>query len=491
MRFLFPITFLIIFSSITFANTPNAKLKERLTDHVRILASDSLKGRGLNTAGAEKARNYIVEQFNDAGIKPLGSLNGSFLQDFRFRQQLAWIPAWNIVGMVEGSDPELRHEFILIGAHYDHLGYVKNNGEKTIFPGADDNASGVAAIIELGRYFAENPERLQRSLLIVAFDAEESGLIGARHFVDNSPVPLSSIKVMFSLDMVGMLEANRGLHLKGFGTLESGPQMAQTIAEEQSLNLRRMGSRIERRTDTAPFGDAGIPAIHVFTGTNSPYHKPEDTYDLLDFEGMVTVHQFMTKVISELSTAPSVEPTRAFARTSQSGRAARGRISAGFVTNAGSGFHRFEEEFFRANALFSASTGLFLQMPIGRVFTFQPEALFDWHGSRADGGNFRRYSLTIPMNMQIGTPRTSDSFVRLYIFGGPYFRYNLGGSAGGEDLDFAVYNQQEWGLSYGMGLQVMNIFMAFTHRRALNGIFTDSTIKQFDTGSFFTMGYAF
>lgn len=487
-------SFSIIFIFITFlanSQTTDQPVRERLMSHVKVLASDSLQGRGLGTSGAEKARQYIISQFKQANIEPLEAFNGSFLQDFRFRQGQAWIPAWNIVGVVEGSDPVLKDEFILIGAHYDHLGYRKNNGEKTIFPGADDNASGVSAIIELGRYFAENHGHSKRSLLFVAFDAEESGLLGARHFVENSPVPLASIKAMFSFDMVGMLEANRGLHLTGLRTLSNAAELVKSIAETHDITIRRTGTRIERRTDTAPFGDIGIPAIHVFTGTKSPYHKPEDTYDLLDYEGMVSIHHFMISFFSQLSTQPTVEPTSAFARASRSDRHILTGISAGLITHTGIGFHRFEEEFYRANSLFSTSAGVFVQLPFGRSLTLQPEVLFDWNGSKAEAGNFRRYSITIPLNIQIGTPRSSANFVRLYVFGGPYYRYNIGGSVGGEALDFSIYNQQEWGYNFGFGMQAMSIHIAFTLRRALDGIFNDDTIKQLDSGNFFTLGYGF
>jgi aminopeptidase YwaD len=486
---LIPILFLVLLSwRITYANSND--LKDRLREHVKILASDSLQGRGLGTSGAEKARDYIVGQFRDAGIQPLAD---DYLQNFSFRQSLAWIPAVNIVGMVEGNDSELKDEFILIGAHYDHLGYDIRNDEKRIFPGADDNASGVAAIIELGRYFAQNPELLGRSLIIVAFDAEESGLIGSRHFVDNSPVPIENIKLMFSFDMVGMYEANRGLHLRGMASLLGGDALAAEVARRHEINLRQFGENIERRTDTQPFGNAGIPAVHVYTGQKSPYHKPEDQYHLLDYDGMVTIHIFMEdflKVLShesELRQSPSLIASVLQERTF-GGR----RPAAGFLLNTGTGFHRYPDEFFQAKTLFNISTGLYFQIPLSQVFGLQLEALYDLNGSQIDGGNFRRHSITVPLNIQFGTPGVQGEDIRLFMFTGPYYRRAFAGESAGVSLDFDnVFNRDEWGYTIGLGLNVFRIYMGYTSRRAVTNLLQSDEMKILDSNGYFSIGYRF
>ena len=465
-------------------------LEEVFRAHVRVLASDSLQGRGLGTEGTERARDYIAREFAQAGLRALPGIEGGYLQSFSFRQRLAWIPGTNIVGYIEGSDPVLKNEYIVLGAHYDHLGFEKDNGEKTIYPGADDNASGVAAIIELGRYFASRPGLLKRSLIIVAFDAEESGLIGSNWFVENSPVPVENIKLMFSLDMVGMYEANNGLHLRGIGSMESGAETAGGIAAHTGIILRNTGSNIERRTDTAPFGDAGIPAVHVFTGSKSPYHKPEDQYDLLDYRGMVKIHEFMTSFIAELASMEHIEPAPTLLAHAGMGRKVR-RLFFGFNVNAGSGFHRYDDEFFRANSLFVTSAGFYMQVPLGRLLTLQQEALFDYNGSRIERGNFRRHSATFPLNIQLGTPRVSGSPARLYLFAGPYYRYSFGGQDTGESITFDIFEQQEWGYSYGMSLEVFMFSVGFTHRRAITGLFSDSDINIFDSNNYFTLGYRF
>jgi len=137
------------------------KQADVLEQHVHILAADSLEGRGLGTKGKEKAVDYIVEQFQEAGIQPLLV---DFRHDFAFMENLIRVKATNIVGFIEGTDTKLKNEFILLGAHYDHLGYRQHKKGRTIYNGADDNASGVATIIEVARFLKENQSQLKRSV---------------------------------------------------------------------------------------------------------------------------------------------------------------------------------------------------------------------------------------------------------------------------------------------------------------------------------------
>lgn len=488
---LFFVVFLLVQTVIVYSQTD---LSVRLRDHVRILTSDSLQGRGLGTEGTLLAREYIIGQFMDAGITPLFDY---FQQPFMFRAGAAWISAVNIAGYIEGSDPDLKNEFIVIGAHMDHLGYtISNKGEKTIFSGADDNASGVAAIIELGRYFSENPSLLGRSLIIVAFDAEESGLWGSRHFVDNSPVPTKNIRLMFSLDMVGMYEANNGVHLRGMGSLAGGADEASRVAEVAGIRLRNTGSNIARRTDTAPFGDKGIPAVHVFTGTKSPYHKPEDKYDLLDYDGMGKITIYLKELLSAFSFTDTLNPDDSFTTDEIADTGLKDQfMSIGIMVNTGSGFHRYDGAYYRGNPVFGFNTGMYFQIPVNRLLSIQQEVLYDLNGSDAENGKIRRHSLTLPLNLQLGTPRGVSGPLRIYVFGGGWFRYNFGGSSGKTTLDFDTeYNRNEWGYSAGIGMDIFRFTIGFTSRRGISSIIQEDLQDSrgvFDTNRFFTLGYRF
>lgn len=175
---------------------------------VEVLASDSLKGRAYKSEEIKLAREYIIENFQKVGLKPYGN---SFEHKVSWHEQLDGNQeVTNIVGYIEGSDAKLKDEFLVIGAHYDHVGYTAD-GDTVIYNGADDNASGVSGIIELARLLLSNNQRPARSILIVAFDAEEVGLVGSTKFVKNSPIPLDKIKAMMSVDMIGRADLINGV----------------------------------------------------------------------------------------------------------------------------------------------------------------------------------------------------------------------------------------------------------------------------------------
>jgi hypothetical protein len=462
-------------------------LAERLQTHVATLAADSMEGRGLGTEGKVRAKHYIARQFEEAGLRPLGE---DFFQPLDLRIGLAWVPAVNVVGYLPGSDPALTDEYIVIGAHYDHLGYQLKDGERVIFPGADDNASGTAAVMELARLFAESPQRAGRSLVFIAFDGEESGLLGAREFLQqNGLIPNDQIQFMFSLDMVGMYEANNGLNLPGMGTLQGGGELAARVAGGHGLRIKGMTAEIPRRTDTGPFGEKGIPAAHAFTGSKSPYHKPEDTWDLLDYQGMARITLFLYDLVSEFATAPALAPSPAFARMADPKAP---RLHAGLLTHTGSGYHEFPEDFYQANTAFSWGAGLFLELHLGRRVSLQPELLYDRHASRSAEGTYRRHSLMAPLHLNLTLAGGPAEMGRLFVNAGGYYRHSFAGRDGEDGLDLGgTHPEGEWGLSFGFGLEVMGVRAGITWRSGLTDIAPQGLPKATTRGTYFTLGYRF
>ncbi len=186
-----------------------------------------------------------------AGIKPL---DGHYLHPFVSRKGILNISGNNVVGVIRGNDPDLREEYIVLGAHYDHLGWKIADGDTVVYNGADDNATGSSSLIEIGRNLVEREGELGRSVILVAFDGEESGLIGSKHFLGDSMVPPHQIKLMFSLDMVGMVEAHRGLDMKGVSLLDDAEYLVGELARKYRLQITKANSAIEQRTDTHPLG---------------------------------------------------------------------------------------------------------------------------------------------------------------------------------------------------------------------------------------------
>jgi aminopeptidase YwaD len=468
------------------ANGPGeSSLAFRLERHVSTLAADSMEGRGLGTEGKILAKRYIAEQFRLSGIKPLGD---DFLQHLSLRVGVARVPATNVVGYLEGSDPVLKDEFIVIGAHYDHLGYNYQDGERILYPGADDNASGTAAVIELARHFAQDRDAIGRSIVFVAFDGEESGLLGARRFLEeNGLIDPEKIKLMFSLDMVGMYEANRGVSLLGIGTLDGGRTVAERLARQQGLSIRRTTRETPGRTDSEPFGRLGIPSVHVFTGLKSPYHKPEDTFDLLDYAGMARITVFLKALVSEFSLLPSLEPSRYFASLKNP----RGvRFETGLLAILGGTSHVFPDEYYSANFAFAFGAGLFLEMQVGRKISIQPEVLYDFNASKAIAGTYRRHSITVPVNLNYNLVGGPGEFGRFYPFAGGYYRHSFAGNDGEFDLDFEnLHPAGEWGLNFGIGLEVMGIRLAYTFRTGLSDISAAPERITRTRGHYMTMGW--
>ncbi|AXI99465.1 Outer membrane protein beta-barrel domain-containing protein [Cyclonatronum proteinivorum] len=490
-RFVLTVALLLVSALPLHAQAPDAQgnLAERLSYHVHLLAADSLEGRPPGSRGSEIAMNYIAAHFETFGLQPFE--NGSHFQPFQLRHASVNLNATNVIGIVEGHDPQLRNEVIVIGAHYDHIGFNPGReGVERVYSGADDNASGTAMMMELARYFAENPEKTARTLLFIAFDAEEIGLRGAYHFVRNHGFDsTNNLRLMFSLDMVGMYEAYNGVDLKGIGSLAGGRSIAVPVSEQHGVRLKNTSADIEPRTDTWPFGEAGIPAVHVFTGLKSPYHQPQDTADLLDYEGMARITTYMKDLLTELSVQTALEPAPRFVRAVSP----RGvRTDVGVLLSLGVSRHRYPDAFFAAgNAQFSAGAGLFAQLHFGHSFVLQPELFYDFNGSETEAGRFSRHSVSLPVNVQYNLVNEAGGLLRLYPSAGLYGRYSFAGKVAGEDLDLGgVHRDLEWGLNLGGGLQIYSFNIGYSWRRAFNTVSTDG-LNSFAASNTLTVGYRF
>ena len=464
--------------------------KEVLNAHVTYLASEELEGRGLGTKGKDLAEKYIVSAFEKAGLSPLKE--GSFIENFNSKSDLAWIEATNIVGVIPGSDATLKNEYIVIGAHYDHLGYKLEGKEKIIFPGADDNASGVAMLLELAKTLNKPAFKQKRTIIFVAFDAEESGLLGSENFIENlDPSIKSNIKAMFSFDMVGMLGANKGLILKGLGGIEKGKDVALIAASKQGIPLLDTSSNVELRTDTKSFGDAGIPAVHVFTGLKSPYHRPEDTADLLDYAGMIKIHDFTVGLLNAFNEMNAIESTKEMKAKLANPEKISQRFQVGIIASLGSGQHLYRDAFFDAKTAFSYSAGIQLNYKLNKNFNIQVEGLYDHNASRSEAGRFRRQSFTVPVNIEYGTSTYSGNDYRFFGFLGPYYRNNFDGRDGNVDLDFDnIHEATEFGMSLGFGLDIQKFRIAYTYRQGFNSIYSND-VNVIATGSYLTIGVRF
>jgi hypothetical protein len=209
----------------------------------------------------------------------------------------------NVVGVLPGSDPTLKDQNIVIGAHYDHLGFGHygtrdSSTEGQIHHGADDNASGTAVLMQLAERLSRSQTRPARTIVFAAFSGEELGLYGSRHYVNYPPQSLSSTKAMLNLDMVGRLRDNR---LTVFGTHSAKELSAIVLEEAQKLGLQVIESDSVGRSDHMSFYNRKIPALHFFTGTHPDYHRPSDTWEKLNIEGMVKVTDLVSGIVQRVA----------------------------------------------------------------------------------------------------------------------------------------------------------------------------------------------
>jgi hypothetical protein len=198
------------------------------------------------------------------------------------------VQADNVVGLIPGSDPRLKDEHIVIGAHYDHLGYghygtrdASTEGE--VHHGADDNASGTAMLLQLAERMSSTNPKPARTVVFSAFSGEELGLYGSRHYARHPPLPLSSAKAMLNLDMVGRLRENR---VTVFGARSANGLSSIVADEARKLGLAIHESDSIGRSDNISFYNNKVPALHFFSGNHADYHRPSDTWDKLNYDGM-------------------------------------------------------------------------------------------------------------------------------------------------------------------------------------------------------------
>ena len=210
----------------------------------------------------------------------------------------------NVVGILPGADPELKNDYVVIGAHYDHLGLggfgaMNPQAQGQIHHGADDNASGTAVVLDLARRLSRLNSKPARSIVFVAFSGEELGLYGSRYFVDHSQT-VTTTKAMLNLDMVGRLRDDR---LTVFGT-RSGENLSTVVTgAARALGLEVVESDGVGRSDHMSFYNKKIPVLHFFTGTHADYHRPTDTWEKLNIEGMARVSDLVLATTLALANA--------------------------------------------------------------------------------------------------------------------------------------------------------------------------------------------
>lgn len=282
----------------------------QLAAHLSYLSADAREGRGIGTVGLDSAASYLAQTFASLGLQMPGS--GGFFQTFTIdpsatmaaHSDIGNETVRNVVGILPGSGA-LAEQAIVIGAHYDHLGYggsgsLDPDSAGVIHNGADDNASGTAALLEVARLLAQREAGHRRTLIFVAFTAEELGLIGSAHYVKNPPVPLSSTYAMINFDMVGRLRDGRLLAI-GTGSARELPQLLEAVNGTHGLTLRPVEDPWGRSDHSSFYGES-VPVLHFFTDTHEDYHRTTDDWPKLNIDGLARIAEFAADLVWTLAT---------------------------------------------------------------------------------------------------------------------------------------------------------------------------------------------
>jgi hypothetical protein len=252
---------------------------EDLKRHVQVLADDTFEGREAGSRGGRAAGIYLGCEYQRHHLAG-GATNG-YYQPFGASYS-------NILGRLEGADPALRHEVVIISAHYDHVGYGNSSNSYGptgyIHNGADDNASGVSGLLEAIEAFTRLPQPPRRTILFALWDGEEKGLLGSKHWLGNPTVPLANVVCLINMDMIGRL---RGDKLEVYGT-RTAPGLRQLVALQNRDTdlLLNFSWEMTENSDHYPFYERGIPILMLHTGLHGDYHRPSDDVERLELAGM-------------------------------------------------------------------------------------------------------------------------------------------------------------------------------------------------------------
>jgi hypothetical protein len=275
-----------------------------LQNDIDFLASDQLEGRETGTEGAVQAAKFLAKRFEEIGLEPKGT--DGYFQEFSFSPRInphvapsddsTKITARNVIGFIDNKAPNT----IILGAHFDHLGYGDENslykGDSSIHNGADDNASGVAAMLLLAEELSGR--NINNNYLFIGFSGEEKGLFGSNYYSKNPTIDLEKVNYMINMDMVGRLNEENALAINGTGTSPSWNEVVDDIGID-TLKLITSESGIGP-SDHTSFYLKDIPVLHFFTGQHEDYHKPSDDADKINYEGIYVVTAYIDSLITRL-----------------------------------------------------------------------------------------------------------------------------------------------------------------------------------------------
>jgi Zn-dependent M28 family amino/carboxypeptidase len=266
---------------------------DSLCGHLSFIASDLLEGRKTPSRGLDLAAEYIAAQFRRAALEPAGEMGKSYFQVADGQK--------NVIGLMRGSDPVLRESYVIISAHYDHMGIGEPIDGDSIYNGANDDGSGTVSVIEIASALATMKRKPKRSIVFIAWSGEEQGLHGSQHYSRNPVFPLEKTVAMINLELVGRTDSTEGpqinsVSMTGFDFTDLGRSF-QAAGRRTGIRVYKHEQNSDlffARSDNQALADAGVPAHTLCVAFEYPdYHRPADHWDKIDYENMARVNRMV------------------------------------------------------------------------------------------------------------------------------------------------------------------------------------------------------
>lgn len=479
----------IVFASC--AMSAQNSLVDNLKQHVYTLAADSLLGRSAGSEQCRVAAQYIQGYYESLGLSVITdyfpTTTMPYFREGAFR---------NIYCVIEGTDPALKDEYIIVGAHYDHIG-IKDNvsspGADYIYNGADDNASGTAAVMEMARLIMQQSKPHRRTIIIVNFDAEEIGLVGSSHMAKSGVVSIESVKLMFSVDMVGYLQASKKLSYVGVGTLRDGASLFEGLPWDEAkgkVKLKAFEQGAFTATDTEPFAKLKVPTLYVTTGLKSPYHRPQDEADRIDYEGLSQVTLHLTALVMAAANADALESSGEIA-DKHGGKPSI--LAAGVKMSMGSSSLYYYDGPLTGKKAFGLQAGFWGRLYLDKlqVVALGIDPTYELLRTPTEYGMFAANAIMLPARLQIGTPSYMPAC--LYVYGGAYYRYYFASQLDGAKYNFDDPNSHnDYGWHFGIGVGIgQRVFLETNSYYGLKSPWSGVELKQRNRTNVISLGIRF
>ena len=292
--------------------------------------------------------------------------------------------------------------------------------------------------------------------------------------------------MMFSIDMVGMYKEYGGVDLKGLGLLVNGQEILEQI-NTTNVVVKKAGDSKEVRTDTKSFIDYNIPAAHVFTGLKSPYHKPEDTAEKLDYEGMAKVCSLMADLTTAIANQPVLEGKEIFEKKTK----ADPTLALGLKLGVGSSYLNYKNHDIRGKKSISFESGLQTQLKLTHSLFLATDFLYEYNKGKVDDGNIQLHSVTVPIQLMLKTTYEKAYYPRLYFTGGMFFSSHLSNTINGEGFNPGkIYDDN--GICFGLGMELNQFNFSYDWRFSTKPVAkVPDTADMLRNGSKFSFGFKF